>query len=114
MVAASANDKRVTLIEKPLNWVADKVHEFLEAAVTEEHFLGLIDWMEAHRPEPSLAKIYFDGTEDGPAFVVSSGLRFPESIMDFWWDKPGFRILPFPVGWGCRLCHAPAKPRRER
>ncbi|RVW69577.1 Shikimate O-hydroxycinnamoyltransferase [Vitis vinifera] len=65
------------LKEKPLSWVADAIHEYLEGAVTKEHFLGLIDWVEAHRPEPALAKIYSSGSRDGPAFVVSSGQRFP-------------------------------------
>ncbi|KAK8499731.1 hypothetical protein V6N12_041635 [Hibiscus sabdariffa] len=46
------------------------VHDFLEQAVTKEHFLGLIDWVKAHRPEPALAKIYNNGSEEGPTFVV--------------------------------------------
>jgi hypothetical protein len=78
------------LNEEPLDWVADEVHEFLEGAVTKEHFLGLIDWVEAHRPVPGLAKIYCSGTEDGPAFVVSSGQRFPVCKVDFGWGMPGF------------------------
>ncbi|KAK8559339.1 hypothetical protein V6N13_026765 [Hibiscus sabdariffa] len=48
-----------------------RVHDFLEQAVTKEHFLGLIDWVKAHRPEPALAKIYNNGSEEGPTFVVS-------------------------------------------
>ncbi|KAI4305959.1 hypothetical protein L6164_029284 [Bauhinia variegata] len=86
------------LLEMPLSWVTDEVHEFLETAVTEEHFLGLIDWVEAHRPMPGLAKIYCNGSEDGPAFVVSSGQRFPESEVDFGWGKPDFASYHFP--WG--------------
>ncbi|KAI4305961.1 hypothetical protein L6164_029286 [Bauhinia variegata] len=86
------------LLEKPLSWVAGEVHQFLETAVAEEHFLGLIDWVEAHRPVPGLAKIYSHGSEDGPAFVVSSGLRFPESEVDFGWGKPVFASYHFP--WG--------------
>jgi hypothetical protein len=86
------------LNEKPLEWVADKVHEFLEGAVTKEHFLGLIDWVEARRPVPSVAKIYCNGSEDGPAFVVSSGQRFPVSKVDFGWGMPGFGSYHFP--WG--------------
>uniref|UniRef100_A0A2N9EXW7 Uncharacterized protein n=1 Tax=Fagus sylvatica TaxID=28930 RepID=A0A2N9EXW7_FAGSY len=66
--------------------------------VTKEHFLGLIDWVEAHRPVPGLAKIYCSGTEDGPAFVISSGQRFPESKVDFGWGKPLFGSYHFP--WG--------------
>ncbi|KAK6911207.1 hypothetical protein RJ641_023300 [Dillenia turbinata] len=67
------------LKDNSLSWVADAIHDCLEAAVNKEHFLGLIDWVEAHRPEPSLAKIYCSGTEYRPGFVVSSGQRFPVS-----------------------------------
>ncbi|CBI33403.3 unnamed protein product, partial [Vitis vinifera] len=86
------------LKEKPLSWVADAIHEYLEGAVTKEHFLGLIDWVEAHRPEPALAKIYSSGSRDGPAFVVSSGQRFPGSRVDFGWGMPALGSYHFP--WG--------------
>lgn len=87
------------LAEKPLSWVAEQVHKFLETAVTEEHFLGLVDWVEAHRPVPGLSRIYCGGTEEkGPAFVVSSGQRFPGSRVDFGWGKPVFASYHFP--WG--------------
>ncbi|KAL6334536.1 hypothetical protein AAG906_018035 [Vitis piasezkii] len=79
----------LSLKEKPLSWVGDAVHEYLEGAVTREHFLGLIDWVEAHRPEPAVAKIYCSGSNDGPAFVVSSGQRFPA----------GSGVIPFSMGW---------------
>ncbi|EEF43218.1 coniferyl alcohol acyltransferase [Ricinus communis] len=91
--------KRVDeLTENSLSWVANEVHDFLESAVTKEHFLGLIDWVEAHRPEPGLAKIYSSGSDDGPAFVVSSGQRFPISKVDFGWGVPIFGSYHFP--WG--------------
>ncbi|KAL6334698.1 hypothetical protein AAG906_021255 [Vitis piasezkii] len=64
------------LKEKPLSWVADAVHEYLEGAVAKKHFLGLIDWVEAHRSEPAITKIYSSGSRDGLTFVVSSGQRF--------------------------------------
>ncbi|KAB2611064.1 shikimate O-hydroxycinnamoyltransferase-like [Pyrus ussuriensis x Pyrus communis] len=80
-------EKVEDLTEKPLNWVAE-----------EEHFLGLIDWVEAHRPVPGLAKIYGSGSDEGPAFVVSSGQRFPASKMDFGWGSPVFGSYHFP--WG--------------
>ncbi|KDP25022.1 hypothetical protein JCGZ_22557 [Jatropha curcas] len=86
------------LIANPLSWVANEVHDFLESAATKEHFLGLIDWVEAHRPEPALAKIYGSGSDDGPAFVVSSGQRFPVSKVDFGWGAPFFGSYHFP--WG--------------
>ena len=73
-----------------MSWVADQVHDFLDQALTKEHFLGLIDRVEAHRPQPALAKIYSNGSDEGPAFVVSSGQRFPVSKVDFGWGCPVF------------------------
>ncbi|OIV91029.1 hypothetical protein TanjilG_16989 [Lupinus angustifolius] len=84
------------LVEKPLWWVADEVHEFLATAATEEHFLGLIDWVEAHRPVPGLARIYCGGSDEGPTFVVSSGQRFPQEKVDFGWGKAVFGSYHFP------------------
>lgn len=86
------------LVNKPLGWVANEVHEFMAEATTEEHFLGLIDWVEAHRPVPGLARIYCGGANEGPAFVVSSGQRFPEDKVDFGWGKVVFASYHFP--WG--------------
>ncbi|BAT88822.1 hypothetical protein LR48_Vigan09g052800 [Vigna angularis] len=85
------------LMEKPLGFVADAVHEFLAEATTEEHFLGLVDWVEGHRPEGGLARIYCDGSEGG-SFVVSCGQRFLEGKMDFGWGKVVFGSFHFP--WG--------------
>ena len=78
-----------------MSLVADAVHEYLEGAVTKEHFLGLIDWVEAHRPEPALEKIYCSGSSDGPAFVVSSGRTFPASKVDFGWGRPALGSYHF-------------------
>ncbi|XP_022878036.1 shikimate O-hydroxycinnamoyltransferase-like [Olea europaea var. sylvestris] len=87
------------LKERPLSWIANEIHEFLESAVTKEHFLGLIDWVEAHRPEPCLAKIYCSGaSEEEPAVVVSSGQHFPVKKMNFGWGEPCFGSYHFP--WG--------------
>ncbi|KAF5741634.1 cinnamyl alcohol acyltransferase 1 [Tripterygium wilfordii] len=96
------------LIEKPLDWVTDEVHDFLENGVTKEHFLGLIDWVEAKRPGPVLAKIYVGDKDDGPAFVVSSGQRFPVSEIDFGWAKPYFGSYHFP--WGGRAGYVMPMP----
>ncbi|CAI8585123.1 unnamed protein product [Vicia faba] len=103
------------LVEKPLSWVANQVHDFLEAAVTEEHFLGLIDWVEEHRPVPGLARIYCGGTsgEDGPSFVVSSGQRFPESKIDFGWGKPVFGSYHFPWGGSAGYVMPMPSPKRN-
>uniref|UniRef100_A0A2N9ER15 Uncharacterized protein n=1 Tax=Fagus sylvatica TaxID=28930 RepID=A0A2N9ER15_FAGSY len=86
------------LIEKPLSWVANEVHGFLEGAKSREHFLDLIDMVEAHLPVPILAKIYSSGNEDGPALVVSSGQKFPVSKVDFGWGRAAFGSYYFP--WG--------------
>ncbi|PIN14816.1 Alcohol O-acetyltransferase [Handroanthus impetiginosus] len=93
-------EKRIAeLNEKPLNWVAREVHEFLQTAVTKEHFLELIDWVEEHRTERVLSKIYATRvTEEEPAVVVSSGLHFPVGKMDFGWGLPVFGSYHFP--WG--------------
>ncbi|KAL6334686.1 hypothetical protein AAG906_021242 [Vitis piasezkii] len=73
------------LKEKPLSWVADAIHEYLEGAVTKEHFLGLIDWVEAHRPEPALAKIYSSGNSQRQGWI-SGGYA-------------GSGVIPFSMGW---------------
>ncbi|KAK4421285.1 (Z)-3-hexen-1-ol acetyltransferase [Sesamum alatum] len=87
------------LKEKPLNWVANEVHAFLQSAMTKEHFLGLIDWVEEHRPELGLSKIYAARvTKEEPAVVVSSGQHFPVRKMDFGWGIPVFGSYHFP--WG--------------
>jgi hypothetical protein len=88
------------LIKNPLCWVANEIHHFIEKTATKEHFLGLIDWVEANKPKAAVAKIYCNGgeEEDGPAFVVSSGIRFPIYEMDFGWGNPYFGSYHFP--WG--------------
>ncbi|XP_017979144.1 PREDICTED: shikimate O-hydroxycinnamoyltransferase [Theobroma cacao] len=89
------------LVEKPVSWVAKQVHDFLKPAADEEHFLGLIDWVEAHRPEPAMTRVYCVGKDDGPALVVSSGQRFPVSKVDFGWGSPTFGSYHFPWGGLC-------------
>ncbi|TMW86565.1 hypothetical protein EJD97_021213 [Solanum chilense] len=85
------------LKEKSLSWVASAVHEFLEHVVTREHFLGLINWVENHRPEPALARICATN-EDTPALVVSSGQQFPVRKIEFGWGEAVFGSYHFP--WG--------------
>ncbi|KAK6263833.1 hypothetical protein SCA6_019267 [Theobroma cacao] len=89
------------LVEKPVSWVAKQVHDFLKPATDEEHFLGLIDWVEAHRPEPAMTRVYCVGKDDGPALVVSSGQRFPVAKVDFGWGSPTFGSYHFPWGGLC-------------
>ncbi|KAK3000897.1 hypothetical protein RJ639_020405 [Escallonia herrerae] len=85
---------------KELSSVADAVHEFLESALSKEHFLGLIEWVEAHRPEPMLAKIYATGIDEGPAVVVSSGVRFPVEKYHFPWGGEAGYVMPMPSPMG--------------
>ncbi|KAL2457616.1 HXXXD-type acyl-transferase family protein [Forsythia ovata] len=63
--------------KKPLSWVANEIHEFLGTVVRKEHFLGVTDWVEAHRSVLGVAKIYAARvSEEKPAVVVSSGYNF--------------------------------------
>ncbi|XVE91153.1 hypothetical protein DITRI_Ditri20bG0131700 [Diplodiscus trichospermus] len=101
------------LIEQRLSWVANQVHHFLDQAVTKEHFLGLVDWVEAHRPEPTRAKVYSNGSDAGPAFVVSSGQRFPVSKVDFGWGCPVFGSYYCPWGGDARYVMPMPSPTRE-
>lgn len=87
------------LQEMTLNEVANKVHEFVTKATTQEHFRGLVDWVELHRPEPAVARVYFKLQEtDGDAVVVSSGQGLPIKYMNFGWGQPEFGSYHFP--WG--------------
>ncbi|XP_027150901.1 shikimate O-hydroxycinnamoyltransferase-like [Coffea eugenioides] len=97
------------LKKKPLSWIADEVHDFINGATNKEHFLGVIDWVEAHRPEPALARMYATRvTEEGPAVVISSGLRFPVTEMDFAWGVPAILSYYFP--WGAQAGYVVPMP----
>ncbi|XP_058113410.1 coniferyl alcohol acyltransferase-like [Magnolia sinica] len=100
------------LATRPLSWVAEAVHEALSDRASKEHFLGLIDWVEARRPQPAVAKIYCRGREDGAAFVVSSGQRFPVKRVDFGWGKPVFGSYHFP--WGGESGYVMPMPSASR
>lgn len=96
-----------------LSQVAEMVHKFVSPAMTEEHFRGLIDWVELHRPEPAVAKIYTKMEEnDGEAVVVSSGQRFPVESVDFGWGKPDFGSYHFP--WGGQTGYVMPMPSVRR
>jgi len=103
------------LVEKPLCWVTERVHELVEVADTEEHFLGLIDWVEEHRPVPGLARVYCGVTDGayGPTFVVSSGQRFPESKVDFGWGKPVVGSYHIPCGGDVGYVMPMPSPKRN-
>nr|XP_043622842.1 coniferyl alcohol acyltransferase-like [Erigeron canadensis] len=87
------------LRDMPLSQVTTLVDDFINVATTEDHFRGLIDWVELKRPKQAVAKIYTKIEEnDGDAIVVSSGQRFPVESVDFGWGKPRFGSYMFP--WG--------------
>ncbi|KAL2533332.1 HXXXD-type acyl-transferase family protein [Abeliophyllum distichum] len=81
-----------------LETAANLVHSCVEAAATEEHFSGLIDWVELHRPNPAIVKVYCIDANDEAAFVVSSGQHFPVTKLNFGWGIPAFGSYHFP--WG--------------
>lgn len=93
-VQASVSDLQAASLE----CVAETVHKFLAAAATEEHFSALIDWVELRRPKPAVVKVYCQDENDDAAVVVSSGLRFPVSDLDFGLGGPVFGSYHFP--WG--------------
>ncbi|XP_031475304.1 coniferyl alcohol acyltransferase-like [Nymphaea colorata] len=84
------------LRKRPLSWVADRIHEFLETTTTKEYFLGLIDWFEASRPYPVLPKVFCRGRKDGLSLVVSHGRPFHVKKLDFGWGKPAVGSIYFP------------------
>uniref|UniRef100_A0A7C9EZH2 Shikimate O-hydroxycinnamoyltransferase n=1 Tax=Opuntia streptacantha TaxID=393608 RepID=A0A7C9EZH2_OPUST len=90
-----------SLKDKSLSNMVDLVHDFLDKAITKDHFLDLIDWVEMNRPELAMTRIYCTKEGDGPALVVSSGLPFPVSEVDFGWGKPTFGSYHFPWGGSC-------------
>ncbi|XP_028074045.1 hydroxycinnamoyltransferase 1-like [Camellia sinensis] len=95
-----------------LSNVAELVHDCLEGAATEEHFLGLIDWVEFHRLEKAIVRVYCKETDDETAMVVSSGQRFPVSKIDFGWGKPSFGSYHFP--WGGKTGYVMPMPSTRR
>lgn len=96
--------KKMTLHE-----VANGIHKFVGEATNEEHFRGLIDWVELHRPKPAVARIYFGQEKsEGEAVVVSSGQDLPIKDMDFGWGKPEFGSYHIP--WGSRTGYITTMP----
>ncbi|KAK9051218.1 hypothetical protein SSX86_027844 [Deinandra increscens subsp. villosa] len=76
------------LKEMSLSSIATKVHEFVQTAVTKDHFLDIIDWVEERRSLPLVA-IAFASQET--SVMVSSGTRFHiMDKMDFGWGKVVF------------------------
>lgn len=84
--------------------VADDVHRWVAEAATDEHFRGLVDWVEALRPKPAAARAYLGGTggSEAMACIVSSGMTFPVGQADFGTGLPAFASyhFPWPAGAG--------------
>ncbi|KAK4483726.1 hypothetical protein RD792_010928 [Penstemon davidsonii] len=93
-VEASVGDLQTASLER----AAELVHDCISTAATTEHFLGLIDWMEARRPKAAVVRVYCKDENDEAAVVVSSGRGFPVQEMDFGWGGPGVGSYHFP--WG--------------
>ncbi|KAJ4745323.1 hypothetical protein LUZ62_079728 [Rhynchospora pubera] len=88
-----------TLIDMTLAEVAEEVSKWLSPAKKEDHFLGLLEWVDSHKPKPILATAYLgDCNEEDESIscVVSSGTRFPE--INFGWGNATFSSCHFPVG----------------
>ncbi|KAL8239692.1 hypothetical protein R6Q59_016259 [Mikania micrantha] len=97
----------------PLHEVANKVHGFVAETTNEEHFRGLIDWVQLHRPTQAVARIYFGHEKfEGRAVVVSSGQGLPIKDMDFGWGKPEFGS--YHVLWGSRTGYVTTMPSATR
>lgn len=96
------------LVDKPLGWVVDDVREFVSIATKEEHFLLIIDWVEANRPIPGLAKIFYGDSKEGPSFVVSSEQRFPKEKVNFGWGEVVFASYHF--SWGSEVGYVMPMP----
>lgn len=102
-------NKNKELKERPLNWIANQVHEFIKIAATKQHFLDLIDYVEAHRPAPMIAKIFVVSVNrEEPALVISSGQHFPVTKIDFGWGKAVFGSYHFP--WGSKTGYVMPMP----
>ncbi|CAO2036433.1 unnamed protein product [Urochloa humidicola] len=84
--------------------VAEDVHRWVAEAATGEHFRGLVDWVEALRPETAVVRAYLGGTagSEAMACIVSSGMGFPVGEVDFGWGRPAFASyhFPWPAGTG--------------
>ncbi|KAD6454513.1 hypothetical protein E3N88_09219 [Mikania micrantha] len=97
----------------PLHEVANRVHGFVAETTNEEHFRGLIDWVQLHRPTKAVARIYFGHEKsEGRAVVVSSGQGLPIKDMDFGWGKPEFGSYHVP--WGSRTGYVTTMPSATR
>ncbi|GMH01681.1 hypothetical protein Nepgr_003520 [Nepenthes gracilis] len=82
----------------PLTKVADTIHKLKVDATTPEHFFSVIDWVQEKRPKKVIPKFLLGKSKEGTVVLVSSGMRFPVSMIDFGWGKPIFGSYYFPCG----------------
>ncbi|KAJ1700741.1 hypothetical protein LUZ63_000520 [Rhynchospora breviuscula] len=88
-----------TLIDMTLAEVAEEVNKWLSPAKKEDHFFGLLKWVEAHKPKPILPTTYVGDCKEEDEWIscaVSSGRRYPE--INFGWGNAIFSSTHFPVG----------------
>ncbi|KAH9319413.1 hypothetical protein KI387_021182 [Taxus chinensis] len=93
-VGASAGDIK----KQPLSWSAKLIHDAIHCAANEEYFQSLVDLVEMSKPSSVIPNIYLKRGE--PAFVVSSGLRFPLYEVDHGWGKPNLASYYVPYAKG--------------
>ncbi|KAL8209417.1 hypothetical protein R6Q57_006149 [Mikania cordata] len=106
---ASIGDLNTMLLHE----VANKVHGFVAETTNEEHFRGLIDWVQLHRPTQAVARIHLGHDKaDGKAVVVSLGQGLPVDDMDFGWGKPEFGSYYVP--WGSQTGYVTTMPYANR
>ncbi|KAF4381079.1 hypothetical protein F8388_012001 [Cannabis sativa] len=93
--------KTYDLNDEPLNQMAREIHESLRGISRKEHFLGILDWVEALRRLKSRGtfRISTFEMEDGPNFILSSGLRLEFEKVDFGWGKPILSSNHMPSGF---------------
>ncbi|KAK6915241.1 hypothetical protein RJ641_020358 [Dillenia turbinata] len=85
LLTIATSEIRVSeLNSQPLHSVANAIHEKITEA-NNEHFLGFIEWVERHRPDPSLTRLFLEGGAVAWTFSVSSGLRFSMGEVNFGW-----------------------------
>ncbi|KAJ3705122.1 hypothetical protein LUZ61_008827 [Rhynchospora tenuis] len=95
-ILARSASRAKSLIDMTLTEVAEEVNKWLSAATKEDHFLGLVEWLEAHRLKPIVPTVFLGKEEDKSiSCVVSSGRSFPE--INFGWGNATFSSCHFPV-----------------
>jgi hypothetical protein len=89
---------------------AGDVHRWVAEAATGDHFRELVDWVEAQRPEPTVARAYLGrgglrGVVGPAAAPRGGGLRV---------GPAGVRVVPLPLARRRWVCDADAQSARGR